>query len=227
MDRRTSKVFKASRCSAYVKLLYKHTQEKLWDSFIYYYWAITNNGHFTDKQALHWQMLVWSTKITLSKSLLQSPHLHFAVRAYLSSSPAKSSPLFTFGEPLVKSTGFLCVKILEIWLVANRIFRLLSGHESMKTITSSPAKFLQILQRTSKSCYTWQWRHVCTSRTSVLKCGWHFDTLLPKYACTINSDWIITMTAGVFAPCACEAHDVPVHTVSLRISSRPEAWKSY
>jgi hypothetical protein len=30
------------------------------------------------------------------------------------SSPAKSSPLLMFGEPLVKSSGFPCVQILEI-----------------------------------------------------------------------------------------------------------------
>jgi hypothetical protein len=58
-----------------------------------------------------------------------------------SSSPAKSYTLLTFGEPLEKTIGFPCVKFLEIWLDANRFFRLISSHESMKTITSSPAKF--------------------------------------------------------------------------------------
>jgi hypothetical protein len=61
-------------------------------------------------------------------------------------SPAKSSLLLTFGEPLAKSIGFPCVQYLEKLLDANIFFRLIRGHESRKTTTSSPAKSYKELE---------------------------------------------------------------------------------
>jgi hypothetical protein len=58
------------------------------------------------------------------------------------------------------------------------------------------------------------------------------DTLtlfLPKYACKINSDWIITITAGVFA-LACVKLMTCLYTrfhCGFHQGSVPEAWKAY
>jgi hypothetical protein len=106
-------------------------------------------------------------------------------------SPAKRSPLLTFGEPLVKSTGFPCVKFLEIWSTAINQWKQL--HPLRPSFTEKCLSQVSISRR-----HTRQWRNVCMSRTTVLKCGWHFDTHLLMCACKINSDWIITITAGVF-----------------------------
>jgi hypothetical protein len=143
-----------------------------------------------------------------------------------SSSPAKSSPLLTFREPLVKSSGLTCVK--HSLNLIGRKQKPISGHETMKTITCKFCKERQSHVSISRR-HTQQWRHVCTSHTSVLKCGWHFDTLLPKYACKINSDWIITITVGVFArarvklmTCMYTRFHWGFHQGSV-----PEAWKAY
>jgi hypothetical protein len=64
----------------------------------------------------------------------------------------------------------------------------------MTSVTKKMSSHVSISRR-----HTRQWRHMCTSRITVLKCGLHFDTLVPKCACKINSDWIITITADVFS----------------------------
>jgi hypothetical protein len=152
---------------------------------VWHPWQITwwnNNTHIHNLRQytiLYTQFLsIICGRPTSAKCICNAVNTNVPMVGAISSSPAKSSHLLTFGEPLVKSSGFPCVHILEIWLVANRIFRLISGHESMKTITSSFVFCKERQSQVNITTSTRPWRHVCTSRTTVLKCGWHVDTLL-------------------------------------------------
>jgi hypothetical protein len=108
-------------------------------------------------------------------------------------------------------------------LVANRIFRLISGHESMKTITSSPAKFHKESERMFKSrliAYHNNTRgnDVMFARLVqfVLKCGWHWHSCTE--VCLQDQFWLDNHNNyWSVLHCVCEAHDVYVHMVSLWI----------